>query len=123
VPAWRALQYKASHHTAKRAIELADWFAAQQLAILSGSREKARREKWDEVLSLADKKPEGIRASDVYRHRVVRNADEAHTLLAEMESEGELSGRDEKPETGGHLTRIFTRVPKWKSCHCPVQDA
>jgi hypothetical protein len=25
---------------------------------------------------------------------------------------GELSGRDEQPETGGHVTRIFTRVTK-----------
>ncbi len=98
--------------TAKRAIQLADWFAAQQLEILSGSRDKARRETWDRVLSLADEKPEGIRASDVYRARIVRNADEAHTLLAEMESNGELSGRDEQPETGGHVTRIFTRAKK-----------
>jgi hypothetical protein len=98
--------------TAKHAIELADWFAAQQLEILSGSREKARREKWNEVLALADEKPEGIRASDVYRCRIVRNADEAHTLLTAMESEGELSGRDEKPEGGGHVTRIFARAKK-----------
>lgn len=72
--------------TAKLAIELADWFAAQQLEILSVSREKARRETWDEVLSLLADRPEGIRASDVYRARIVRNADEAHALLAEMRS-------------------------------------
>jgi hypothetical protein len=29
-----------------------------------------------------------------------------------MEAEGELSGRDEQPETGGHVTRIFTRAKK-----------
>jgi Protein of unknown function (DUF3987) len=98
--------------TAKRAIELADWFAAQQLEILSASREKARREIWDEVLSLLADRPEGIRASDVYRARIVRTADEAHTLLAAMEAGGELSGRDEQPESGGHVTRIFTRANK-----------
>lgn len=56
--------------------------------------------------------PEGIRASDVYRARIARNADEAHSLLAAMESVGELAGRDEQPETGGHVTRIFTRANK-----------
>jgi hypothetical protein len=96
--------------TAKRAIELADWFAAQQLEILSASRDKARREKWDRVLSLADDKPKGIKATDVYRARIVHNADQAHALLAEMEAAGELNARDEQPETGGHVTRIFTRV-------------
>src|SRR5262249_48915649 len=117
--AWRiavvlhAAQHSAHAHehsldlnTAKRAIEIADWFADRQLEILSGSREKARREKWNEVLSLADDKPQGIRASDVYRARIVHNADEAHTLLAEMEAAGELSGRDEQPASGGHVTRI-----------------
>lgn len=60
---------------------------------------------------LADK-PEGIRASDIYRARIVRNADEAHALLAAMEAEGELSGRGEQPESGGHVTRIFTKAKK-----------
>jgi hypothetical protein len=107
-----AHEHKLELDTAKRAIELEDWFAAQQLEILSASRDKARRETLDRVLSLADDKPEGIRASDVYRARIVRNADEAHTLLAAMETAGEFSGRDEQPETGGHVTRIFTRVRK-----------
>jgi hypothetical protein len=98
--------------TAKRAIKLADWFAAQQLEILSASREKARRKAWDEVLSLLADKPQGIRASDVYRARIVRNADQAHALLAAMELEGELRGRDEQPDSGGHITRIFTRAKK-----------
>ena len=107
-----AHEYKLELDTAKRAIELADWFAGQQLEILSARREKARREIWDEVLSLLADRPEGIRASDIYRARIVRNADEAHTLLAEMERAGELIGRDEHPESGGHVTRIFTRVRK-----------
>ena len=32
--------------------------------------------------------------------------------LQQWKSEGELSGRDEQPETGGHVTRIFTRAKK-----------
>jgi Protein of unknown function (DUF3987)/CHC2 zinc finger/Toprim-like len=107
-----AHEHKLEIDTADQAIEIADWFASQQLEILSAGRDKARREKWDRVFSLADEKPKGIKAADVYRARIVRNADEAHALLAEMEAAGELSGRDEQPETGGHVTWIFTRVPK-----------
>jgi hypothetical protein len=98
--------------TAQCAIELADWFAAQQLEILSVGRDNARRKIRDDVLSLLTHQPAGIRASDVYRARIVRNADEAHTLLTAMEFEGELSGRDKQPEGGGHITRIFTRAKK-----------
>ena len=107
-----AHEYDLEINTANRAIEIADWFAKQQLEILSASRDKARRDKWDRVLSLADEKPRGIRASDVYRARIVPNAEQAHALLAAMETEGELTGRDEQPESGGHVTRIFTRVKK-----------
>jgi len=93
--------------TAEAAIELANWFAGQQLEILSKGRDAARRKIRDEVLSLLADTPAGIRASDVYRPRITRNAEEAHTLLAAMEAEGELTGRDEKPDGGGHVTRIY----------------
>jgi hypothetical protein len=107
-----ARDHKLEIDTANRAIEIADWFATQQLEILFASRDKARREIWDQVFSLLADKQEGIRASDVYRARIVHNAAEAHTLLAEMEAAGELSGRDEQPESGGHITRIFARAKK-----------
>jgi hypothetical protein len=29
-----------------------------------------------------------------------------------MEAEGELTGKDSKPETGGHVTRTFTKARK-----------
>ena len=96
--------------TAEHAIELADWFAAQQLEILSGGRLAARRKIRDEVLALLADNPKGIRASDIYRARITRNADEAHALLATMEAEGALTGRDEQPESGGHVSRIYTRA-------------
>jgi hypothetical protein len=105
----RAYEHKLEIDTANQAIELADWFASQQLEILSATRDKARREIWDRVFTLLADKPEGIRGSDVYRARITCNADEAHALLAAMESEGELSGHDEQPEGGGHVTRIYVR--------------
>lgn len=98
--------------TAARAIELADWFAEQQLEILSAGRHKARRKTRDEVLALLVDSPGGFRASDVYRARIARDAEAARSLLATMEDEGELTGRDEKPEGGGHVTRIYTKARK-----------
>jgi hypothetical protein len=94
---------------ANRAIELQDWFASQQLEILSATRDKLRREIHDRVFSLLDEKPEGISARDVQRARIMRTADEARALLVEMEAEAKLSGDDEQPEGGGHVTRIFKR--------------
>jgi hypothetical protein len=101
--------------TAKAAIELADWFAGQQLGILEAGREAARREIRDEVLSLLADNPAGIRKSDVYRKRITLDADEAHTLLSTMEAEGVLIGRDEKPEGGGHVTRIYQSAKRLKA--------
>jgi len=98
--------------SAEAGIGLARWFAEQQLLILSGSRDKVRRTIRNDVLTLAVANPRGLRASDVYRARIVRDADAAHALLAQMEADGELTGRDEKPHHGGHVARIFTRANK-----------
>ena len=94
--------------TAANAIALADWFAGEQLRILSRGRHAARRAKCDEVFKLLAKTHEGITARDVCRARIVGSADEAHSLLAQMEADGELSGEDSKPERGGYVTRIYT---------------
>jgi hypothetical protein len=96
--------------TAEDAIELAEWFSAQQLEILSGGREKASRELRDLVLELLISHPKGIRRADVYRARITANAEEARQLLESMEKEGILIGRDEQPEGGGHVTRIYTKA-------------
>jgi hypothetical protein len=40
----------------------------------------------------------------------VGSADEARALLTQMEADGELTGKDSKPETGGHITRTFTKA-------------
>jgi Protein of unknown function (DUF3987) len=98
--------------TAASAIALADWFAGEQLRILARGRQAARRAKSDELLALLADNPKGITARDVHRARIVGSADEAHTLLAQMEADGELTGKDSKPETGGHITRTFTEAQK-----------
>ena len=98
--------------TAASAITLADWFANEQLRILAGGRHAARRAKRDEVWALLADTPKGITARDVYRARIVGSADEARALLAQMEADCELTGKDSKPETGGHVSRIYTKTLK-----------
>ena len=98
--------------TAASAIAIADWFAGEQLRILARGRQVARRAKLDEVLELLADRPKGITARDVTRARIVGSTEEAHALLAAMEAEGELSGTDSKPETGGHVTRTFKKARK-----------
>jgi hypothetical protein len=96
--------------TAQDAIELVEWFAEQQLEILSKGRAKAAKDLRDQVLALLADHPKGIRRTDVYRHRITANAEEARQLLEAMEKEGILCGQNEQPEGGGHVTRIYTRA-------------
>jgi hypothetical protein len=98
--------------TAASAIALANWFAGEQLRILARGRHAARRAKRDEILDLLADNPKGITARDVHRARIVDSADEARTLLAQMEADVELTGKDSQPETGGHITRTFTKARK-----------
>jgi len=99
--------------TAESAIALADWFAGEQLRILAGGRHAARRAKRDKVLDLlADNPAKGITARGAQLKRIVETADEAHTLLAQMEADGELTHTESKPEGGGHVTLIYTKAQK-----------
>ena len=120
--AWRisvvlhALRHGAEAHlhtvsaeTARDAIRIADWFAAQQLNILSGGRMKARQDKRNAVIRLLEGLPEGITAREVQRARIVGNADEARELLEAMEQEGILGHTEISPERGGHTVRLYKR--------------
>jgi hypothetical protein len=99
-----------SAETAASAIALADWFAGEQLRILEHGRHKARRAKREEVLKLLANTPKGIRASEVYRSRIVGSADEAHALLTSMEADGELTHTESKPDGGGHVTLLYAKA-------------
>ncbi len=101
-----------SGDTAASAIAIADWFAGEQLRILARGRYEARRNKCDDVLKLLVDNPKGITARMVHRARIVDTAEQAHALLAQMEADGELIGKDAKPDGGGHTTRTFIRAQK-----------
>ncbi len=92
---------------ATNAVAIAEWFAGEQLRILAGRRMARLRDVKDRVLQLAASHPRGVRASDVYRSRIMPDAETAHQLLQQMEADGELSGRTETPDNGGHVTRIY----------------
>ena len=96
--------------TARAAITLADWFSWQQLEILSAGRLAARRARQDEVLALLADHPAGITARDVQRARLASTAAEAHALLESLATEGHLTGKDSKPDGGGHVTRIYSKA-------------
>ncbi|MDQ6630769.1 MAG: YfjI family protein, partial [Verrucomicrobiota bacterium] len=98
--------------TATSAIVIADWFAEEQLRILSRGRHAARRNQLEKVLKLLADNPKGITARDVHRAHLVDNANEAHALLTRLETGGELTGKNSKPETGGHITRTYTKARK-----------
>lgn len=101
-----------SEETAASAIAIADWFAGEQLRILEGGRHAARRAKRDKVMELLADNPKGITARMVQLKRIAETADEARALLTSMEADGELVGKDSKPEGGGHITRIYTKARK-----------
>ena len=104
----QAHEHDLSAETAKAAITLADWFAAQQRDILSGGRWQAKRDQRKDVLLLADV-TEGIAARDIQRQRIAKTPDEARELLAAMERDGILEGRDITRERGGWTVRIYTK--------------
>lgn len=91
--------------TANAAIEIADWFAAQQLEILAASREAAKQRKRMIIREMLADNPEGITARDVQRSLHLATAAEAAALLEEMERGGKLTGKD--VATGGRPQRNY----------------
>ena len=111
-----AHEHHLSAETATAAITLADWYAAQQLDILSGGRWRAKRDRQKEVLLLLADITDGIKARDVQQARIANTADEARDLLATMEQDGIIEGRDIAPallpdgrKRGGWTVRLYTR--------------
>ncbi len=106
----QAHEHSLSKETAMDAITLADWYAAQQLEILSGGRMKARLDKRNEIRLLLARFPEGVTAREVQRARIVSTADDAREQLEEMERERILDHKDSDPKRGGHAVRLYRMV-------------
>jgi uncharacterized protein HemY len=68
---------------------------------------------WESLGLIYKEKGKATQADFAFSQAIAYQKKRAeHTLLLAMESEGELSGRDEQPESGGHVTRIFTSARK-----------
>jgi hypothetical protein len=107
-----AHRHDLSAETAESAIQLARWFADEQLAILAKGRRAAAEKLEVQVLALLDttrerKGRDWITARDVQRAYIVPTAERAKTLLTEMEQNGLLIGTDTQPAGGGKVTRQF----------------
>jgi hypothetical protein len=102
-----------SPETAEAAVTLAEWFAERQLDFFEVSRAEAARKKSDRVLdSLKSRRhhawPENaITARDVRRLRIVSTSAEAITLLSQMEEQGKLVGKDQRPQNGGRTVKFY----------------
>jgi hypothetical protein len=94
--------------TADSAVRLADWFADQQLQLLAQSRAAIKAEKEKAIYDLLRKKTK-ISARQVQLARIARRAVEARALLAQLEVDGKLIGRDYEPSGGGHTVRFYSR--------------
>jgi hypothetical protein len=101
-----ATKNQIDEETASNAIELAQWFAEQQLQILFNVREAARKEIEDKVLELFGKLPDGITPRDVSRARITTDAKQAQPLLESMVASGVL--KSETVATGGRSKTIYT---------------
>jgi hypothetical protein len=103
--------------TAKAAVMLLDWFAEQQLELLSKMRASTRRDREQAVFELFHRRPprnmprivppDSITARDLQQAHITNSASEAQGLLQQMESEGKILGKDHNEPRGGHRVRYY----------------
>ncbi|MFZ4766633.1 MAG: DUF3987 domain-containing protein [Roseimicrobium sp.] len=98
---------------ARAGIMLAEWFASQQLEVLSHGRLQATNERHAKVMALFAKQPE-IVARDVYRASITPrgNPELATALLDEMVTAGLLQFEDRPTAKTGHVQRVYRRASK-----------
>jgi hypothetical protein len=98
--------------TATAAIEIADWFAAQQLQILGAGRQAARTQRWTEIRLFAADKGK-FTARDLHRETAqARDTADAVAVLAEMVEAGQLTVSDSgHVQSGGRPTAHYS-LPK-----------
>ena len=101
-----AAEFPLDEGNASRAIELAEWFAGEQLRILEGGRHEARQALRDAVLGLLVDRPMGITPRDVMRARIVPDAQGARALLESLEGAGDITGTYAKARGVSSVTSV-----------------
>lgn len=104
----RAGEEKLAVETARAAIEIADWFSTQQLAILAAGRQSAKDCKRTVILGLLVDAPAGITVRDVQRTLRLGTAEEARFLLEEMVAQSILIRQE--VSTGGRPQYLYRRA-------------
>ncbi len=99
------------------AIQIADWFAEQQLILLGQSRAALAAERARSVGNLFQQqmtKPsprDWITARDVQMSRITPTAEEAKQILKRMEASGLLVSEARRPKRGGHTELRYRSRP------------
>ena len=86
-------QHPVDLNCASRAIEITEWFVAEQLVLLTGSSSRSEADLKEAVMALAQKEKfasSGIGARDVQRAKIVNQAVQAMDLLDELVTEKRL---------------------------------
>jgi len=103
-----AHEHEVSEQTARNAIQIAEWFASEQMQILGASRLAIEKNARVRVLDLAARNPEGIALADVYHARITPDAETARCLLNQMINVGSLRCvENPKPGGGWKAKRYF----------------
>jgi len=98
-------QHEIQEDTARAAVEIAQWFGVEQLAILNSQHAYAFEQTLTAIWRLAQQSPDGLTARELRRQRIVEEADEAASILDSMVGKGILIR--EEQETGGRRKVIF----------------
>lgn len=108
----RAHEHDLSLESAEAGIAIAEWFAAQQLAMLARGRQESRRKLEDRVIELIEERQarqqgDYITARIVQNRHITRTAEEAQALLNQMVADGILTVEEIRRPEGGHVERRY----------------
>jgi hypothetical protein len=100
-----AARLEIQEDTARAGVEMAEWFAAEQLAILESSRGQGLEQTLTAIWRYASITPDGFTSRNLQRNGLVEDAQEAESILARMVEVDVLTC--ERTETGGRPTTTY----------------
>lgn len=116
VEAVRGHLERVSVDTARKALEIRDWFVAHQNQFLEQRRVETEDAKWEKtklMLADRDKFPKGVTLRDLYTgRRVAANKAEAERLTRDWIREGRIKPVKRKPDGAGRPTVAYVLAGK-----------
>lgn len=98
-------KFEIQEDTTRAGMELAQWFAAEQLSILRVNRSHLQEQVLTAIWRLGQASSQGFTIRDVQRQGIVEEADQAKAILASMVDKGVLTQAQQ--DTGGRPKVIF----------------